>query len=1092
MLMKKIRIFFTAMVLTLFSLAASAQNINLSGSVVDGVGDPVVGANVILQGSTTVYALTDADGSFKLSVPSNGTIVVSSLGYLTQTVEVNGRKNIQVILEEDSQLLDETIVVAFGTTTKEAFTGSATVMKSDELAKRQTTNVANALVGNVPGLQMRGASGAPGAGSGVMNIRGISSLYSNTEPLIIVDGAPYPASLSNIPQSDIESITVLKDAASAALYGARGASGVILITTKRARSSEAVVTLDAKVGVSSRAIQDYNTITDPREYYEAYYTLLNNYYLFNGQDASTANLSANKKMLSDLGYNIYTIPEGQNLIGLNGKLNPNATLGRSYPFNGETYYMTNDNWRDVAYKNALRQEYNVNVNGGNSRANYYASINYLNEDGIIEYSGYQRIAARLKAEYQAKKWLKISGNIGYTNSLTTSNPNMSESELGSTNLMYYTSMIAPIYPIYVRVLDKDGNPVIRTDENGNPQYDYGVAAKNYGVGRAFLQTGNPLGSNRYNKVESKGNQLNGNLSANIDITKHLHANVSSTIIWGSTQGMTYDNGLYGPKTGVNGELYKTNTTSIRTNNIQSLTYANTFADRINVNVMAGHEYYVSKSSNLNATARGTFSPEILEINAFADKQVASGSYASAYNVEGYFVSAQIDDNNTAYLSLSYRRDASSYFDKNHRWGNFWSVGAAWIISKEMFMRNATWIDLLKLKASIGQQGNDNTAAYAYVDTYSLTANADKTSMVPSFRLQGNPEITWETTTNSNIGVEFSFLQGRIAGGLDAYYKKTANQLFWLSIPESAGSRGYYGNNGDICNYGLELNLSLVPIRTRLVEWAINLNASTNKGKILRLPESKITDYGGFYEAPFWYEVGGDINNYMTYQYAGVNENGEALYYYDKDLSPLGGLKDENGDPITNNVAKAADSKDGTTTKPGEASRYAHGSTLPDLFGGFGSTLRIGDFDLSVTFDYQLGGKIMDSRYQQLMSPVVNTQGAGSTFHRDWVNSWSATNTSSNLPRWQYADQYAAYGDRFLTDASYLNFQSFAVGYNVPVSKIFNLDKYIHKIRFYVLGENLGFISVRQGFDPRYSFERTSSMNVYSPVRTISGGVQVTF
>jgi hypothetical protein len=410
----------------------------------------------------------------------------------------------------------------------------------------------------------------------------------------------------------------------------------------------------------------------------------------------------------------------------------------------------------------------------------------------------------------------------------------------------------------------------------------------------------------------------------------------------------------------------------------------------------------------------------------------------------------------------------------------------------MFMRNATWIDLLKLKASIGQQGNDNTAAYAYVDTYSLTPNADKTSMVPSFRLQGNPEITWETTTNSNIGVEFSFLQGRIAGGLDAYYKKTANQLFWLSIPESAGSRGYYGNNGDICNYGLELNLSLVPIRTRLVEWAINLNASTNKGKILRLPESKITDYGGFYEAPFWYEVGGDINNYMTYQYAGVNENGEALYYYDKDLSPLGGLLDENGEPITNNLSKAADSKDGTTTKPGEASRYPHGSTLPDLFGGFGSTLRIGDFDLSVTFDYQLGGKIMDSRYQQLMSPVVSTQGAGSTFHRDWVNSWSATNTGSNLPRWQYADQYAAYGDRFLTDASYLNFQSFAVGYNVPVSKIFNLDKYIHKIRFYVLGENLGFISVRQGFDPRYSFESTSSMNVYSPVRTISGGVQVTF
>ena len=1089
--MKKIRIFFTAMVLTLVGLAAQAQNITVTGKVEDGAGDPVVGANVVLQGSSTVYALTDGEGSFRLNVPSDGVLVVSSLGYVSQEIPVNGRRSLIIVLEEDAQLLDETIVVAFGTTTKEAFTGSATVVKSDELAKRQTTNVANALVGNVPGLQMRGSSGAPGAGAGSMNIRGLSSLYSSTEPLVIVDGAPYPASLSNIPQSDIESITVLKDAASAALYGARGASGVILITTKRARSSEAVVTLDAKVGVSSRAIQDYDTITDPREYYEAYYTLLNNYYLDQGLDATTANINANSKMLTDLGYNIYTVPDGQNLIGLNGKINPSATLGRAYSFNGETYYMTNDNWRDVAYKNALRQEYNLSVNGGNNRASYYASLNYLNEDGIIEYSGYQRIAARVKADYQAKKWLKIAANIGYTNSYTLSNPNMSESQLGSTNLMYYTSMIAPIYPIYVRVLDENGNPVIRTDDNGNPQYDYGVAATNYGVGRAFLQTGNPLGSNRYNTVYSKGNQLNGNLSANIDFTKHLHANISSTLIWGNTAGTSYDNGLYGPKVGVNGELYKSNTNSLRTNNIQTLTYNNSFGP-INMNVMVGHEYYKATSSGLNATAQGAFSPEILEIAAFANKQVTSGSSTTNYNVEGYFVSAQVDDNNTFYLSLSYRRDASSYFAPDRRWGNFWSVGAAYVISKEQFMRNATWIDLLKLKASIGQQGNDSTAAYGYVDTYDLTASSDKKSMVPSLRLMGNPEITWETTTNSNIGVEFSFFKGRLSGGLDAYYKKTANQLFWISIPESAGSRGYYGNTGDIANYGIELNLNVTPVKTRLVQWDVNLNLSTNQGKILALPEAKIGTNGGYYESPYWYEVGGELNNFMTYAYAGVNEKGEALYYYDANLSPAGGKKDEDGEPITNNVSVAAKSKDGTTNVIGEASRYAHGSNLPKLYGGFGTTLQIWDFDLSVTFDYQVGGKIYDNRYSSLMAPVQNTQGAGSTFHKDWVNSWSATNTESNLPRWQYGDRYAAYGDRWLTDASYLNFQSFAVGYNLPVRKIFNLDKYISKVRIYALGENLGFISARKGLDPRYSFEETSSMNVYSPVRTISGGIQVTF
>lgn len=1091
--MKKLCVFFSAMVLTLSALSLSAQNIKVSGKVTDGAGDPVVGASVVLQGSTSVYALTDVSGAFSLNVPSDGTLSVSSLGYVSQDVPVAGRKTINIVLEEDSQLLDETIVVAFGTTTKEAFTGSATVVKSEDLLKRQTTNVANALVGNVPGLQMRGSSGAPGAGAGAMNIRGISSIYSSSEPLVVVDGSPYSASLSNIPQSDIESITVLKDAASAALYGARGAGGVILVTTKRARSSEAVVNVDARFGVSNRAIQDYETITDPREFYESYYAQLNNYYLSNGYTASAANLSANTKLLSDLGYNIYTIPGGENLIGINGKLNPAATLGRTYLRNGEYYYLTNDNWRDAAYKQANRKEYNVSVNGGNNRASYYASVGYLGEDGIIEYSGYERITARLKADYQAKSWLKISGNIGYANSTTTSNPNMS-TEWGSTNLMYYTTYIAPIYPIYVRVvdpiLDEDGNvigygePYIRTDEKGNPQYDYGVAATNYGMGRAFLQTGNPLGSNRYNTVWSKGSQLNGNMQANVKFTDHLSANISSTVIWGNTTGLDYQTGLYGPKVGVNGEIYKSNSNNIRTNNIQTLTYDNSFGD-VNLNILVGHEYYKSTGSSLAATARGAFSPEILEINAFADKQVSSSSSSSLYNVEGYFLSAQANLKETAYLSFSYRRDASSYFDKDHRWGNFWSVGGAWILSKEKLFSAVTSLDLLKLKASIGQQGNDSTASYAYTDTYTLSPNSDKTSMVPSFRLLGNPNITWETTTNSNIGVEFSLLKGMISGEVDAYYKLTTDQLFWISIPESAGSRGYYGNVGDVSNTGVELTLNITPIRSRSFQWDINFNTSTNKGTIVSLPEAKIKDNGGYYESPFWYEVGGPMNNYMTYAFAGVNDKGQALYYYDKDLSTLGGQE-------TNNIAKAADSKDGTTTLIGEASRYATGSTMPKFFGGFGTSVRLGDFDASISFDYQIGGKIYDSNYAKLMSPATSTSDAGYTYHKDWVKAWSESNKDSNVPHWQYGDEYAAYGsDRWLTDASYLNFQSFSVGYNIPVSKL-KIDSVVSKARLYVVGENLGFISARKGLDPRYSFSGTASTNVYSPVRTISCGVQVTF
>lgn len=1083
--MKKIRFFFTAVVLLVVSFTALAQNINVSGKVVDETGEPVVGASLVLVGNNTVYTMTDLSGAYSISVPSNGQLKVSCMGYQEKTVSVNGQKTLNIVLDSDSTLLDETIVVAFGTTTKEAFTGSATVVKSEDLQKRQTTNVQNALVGSVPGLQLKGASGAPGSSAGSINIRGIASMYAGTDPLIIVDGAPYTASLSNIPQNDIESITVLKDAASAALYGARGAAGVILVTTKKSKSKDAIVTFDAKFGVSSRAIQEYDKITEPGEYYEAYYSQLYNYFTFHGYAPAEANLRANSQMIGDLGYNIYTVPTGQNLIGLNGKLNPNAVKGRAYEWNGEIYYMTNDDWTDMAYSNASRQEYTVSVNGGNDRGSFYASVGYLDENGIIEYSGYKRFTSRVKADYQAKSWLKVGANIGFTNSTTDSNPNFTTGSYGSTNLTYYTSMIAPIYPVYVRVLDANGNPIIRTDENGNPQYDYGVAATNYGVGRGFLQTGNPLGANHYNKVQSKGNQLNANGTAEVEFTPWLKANISSTIIWGNTRSLDYENALYGPKVGVNGEIYRAESDAFRQNHLQTLNFHNTYGD-FNVNVLAGHEYYKNKSNSIYAYARGAFSPDILELSAFADRQVDASTSSSGYNVEGYFISAQADYKNKTYLSLSFRRDASSYFSKDHQWGNFWSIGLAEILNKESFLSDVNWIDILKLKASVGQQGNDSIGAWAYVDLYSLSKASD-TSMSPTFYRLGNEKITWETTTNWNAGAEFSFWNGRLSGSLDVYYKKVQDLLFWLSIPESAGSRGYYGNIGDMSNKGIELALTGSIIRTKNVDWSVSLNASHNATKILSLPDSKTADNGGFYESGLWYTVGGPMDNYMTYSYAGVGENGEAMYWYDEDLSPAGGK-----DGVTvNTINKPGTKKSGKTANIDEASRYALGSTLPKVFGGFSTTLKVGDFDFNATFDYQLGGKIYDSRYESLMTPSANASNAGRNFHKDWVKAWSATNTSSSIPRWQFADQ--RYGnDSYLTNASYLNFQSFAVGYNIPVKKIEGLNKVVNSIRLYAMGENLIFWSKRKGLDPRYSFTSNSSITAYSPVRTISGGIQLTF
>ena len=1074
-LMKRKLILLLACLFTGISLV-TAQTSTITGIVISADDDePVVGASVLIEG-TTLGSTTNIDGKFTIAnVPSSAkTLRVTFVGMKSQSLPILRGKVMRVQLRADAELLDEVMVVAFGTQKKSSFTGAASVVNSEQLSKHVTTNVANALVGSTPGLQIRGGSGAPGAGQGSIKIRGIASLYADTDPLIIVDGAPYSASLSNIPQNDIESVTVLKDAASAALYGARGAGGVILVTTKNGKNKKAQITVDAKWGANSRSVQDYETINDPGQYYEAMYAQYYNYYFYGqGQSLDVANVNANKMMLDHLAYNIYALPDGEQLIGTNGKLNPNARLGRSYEANGETYYLTSDNWRDQAYSTALRQEYNVTVNGAMDKGSYYASMGYLDEDGIIEYSGYKRFSARFKADYQARKWLKVSTNIGYTNSKTESNPGFGTS-WNSTNLMYYTSHIAPIYPIYVRVLDANGNPVIRTDANGNPQYDYGVAASNYPtLSRPFLATGNPFGSNRYNDVWSKGSQLNGTFTVDINFTDFLKFNATSTLNWGHTNYSDYESQLYGPKVSVNGQIDKSQTDVLRQNHVQSLSYFDQFGKH-NVNLMLGHEWYDTKTTYLYAYAQGVFSPAIPEINGAANK-ASSNSYTSEYNVEGFFANLQYNYDDRYFASASYRRDASSRFHKDNRWGNFWSVGGAWLINKEEWF-NASWVDQLKIKASIGQQGNDNIGSWAYTDLYTLSPASD-TQMSASFYRIGNPDITWETTTNLNIGVEFNLFKNRLNGSIDWYSKKTTDLLFWLSVPESAGSRGYYGNIGDIRNTGVELSLQGTVVKTRNLQWDLLFNISHNKDKILKLPEAKTAELGGFTENSRWYKEGGALYNNFLRKYAGPNEKGEATYWVDADL---------NG--ATNRPGKNLSY---TTTNPNEATKYELGSSLPKAYGGFGTTLTAYGFDLSVTFDYQLGGEIYDNNYATLMGNNASSADAGSAVHIDVLKSWTPNNTSSDIPRFQYSDQYTtAASDRFLTSASYLNFQSVTLGYTLPQNLVKKVG--LSNLRVYATGENLGFWSARKGLDPRYSFSGNESVNVYSPVRTIMGGIQVSF
>ena len=1062
---KRLMTFIACLFLSIGMALAQTQ---VSGTVTSSEdGSPVIGASIKVVGTNT-GTVTNIDGNFSLNVSANAKLEVSYIGMVTKTVKA--AKNMKIVLDTDSKSLDEVMVVAYGTAKKSAFTGSAAVVGSEELSKKVTTNVADALVGSVSGLQMRGSSGQPGAGQGSINIRGIASMYAATDPLVIVDGAPYSASLSNIPTDDIESVTVLKDAASAALYGARGAAGVIIVTTKKGANKEGKINVDMKWGVNSRAVPEYDVITDPGQYYEAVYSeFYNKYYYGDGMSANAANVKANTTMLNKLAYNVYSYPTGEQLIGLDGKLNPNATLGRMVTAaNGQSYYLTPDDWSDAVFQNSLRQEYNVNASGGTERSSYYASLGYLNDEGIIKNSSYERITARLKADYQIKKWLKLGANIAFVNSTQDANANLGTS-------LSFTSSMAPIFPLYLRQKDENGNIFIPTDERGLPLYDLGSST--LGVNRPFLNNTNPVASNNYDKNQTKGHQLNGTFTADIQITDFLKANLTSTIIWGQSNSTAYANPFFGAKTVVKGELGKASSESWRQNHVQTLTYFDNFGKH-NVTLMLGHEYYKINTTYLSATAEGGFSPSILQISAFAKKKDSSG-YESGYNVEGYFGNAQYNYDNKYFGSFSYRRDASSRFAKENRWGSFWSVGAAWLINKEAWF-NAPWVDELKLKASIGQQGNDNIRPWAYTDVYTLSQVSD-TEMSASFARLGNKNITWETTTNFNIGTEFSFFKGRLSGSFDFYTKKTTDLLFWLNVPESQGTRGYYNNIGDIRNTGVELTLTGHIFRTKDFDWSVTANLAHNKTKILKLDSSKKNQYGGFYEKSamdytlYWYKEGGPLYNGYLHKYAGVNEKGEALYWVDEDVS-------EN--EITGHPGKKLSY---TTTNASKASMYETGSLLPKVSGGLSTTVSYKGFDASLSFDFQIGGKVYDMKYAALMNPMTENSSGGAAIHKDYLKSWSTNNTSSNLPRWQFGDDNGQVSDRFLTNAGYFNFQSFTLGYTLPK----NLVPYFSKIRVYCSGENLGFISARKGLDPRFSYDGVTGTS-YSPTRNISGGIQLTF
>ncbi|MBE6291701.1 MAG: TonB-dependent receptor [Bacteroidales bacterium] len=1065
----------------------TAQTSKVTGLVIGAEdGEPVIGASVAVKGVPTLGAITDIDGKFVIeNLPSSAkTLVVSYVGMTTQEVTIH--PYVKVIMQSDEEVLEEVVIQAFGTAKKAAFTGSASVVSAAELADVQVASITDALAGKSAGVQLVSSNGAPGS-SATIRIRGFSSINAGQDPLIIVDGAPYDGDMANINTADVESMTVLKDAASNALYGARGANGVIMITTKKAKQGKAVVSFDAKYGVNTRALQNYNVITDPAMYYETHYKALANYYESQGMTASQAWAKANQNLFSEqgnggLGYNVYTIPEGEYLIGRDGKLNPNATLGNIVNWEGEDYLVSPDNWQDAAYRKGARQEYNFSVSSANDKSSFFASIGYLDNEGITAKSDMERLTGRLRADYQAKKWLKVGGNISFTkfegNSLGENGSS------GSTaNIWAFTSQIAPIYPLYVK--NPDGS--IKVDQYGNQILDYGNAkyglGGNAGFSRPFLSDANALQDVLLNTRNYEGNAAVGSGFADITFLPGLVLTINGTYSLDETRYTYIYNPYYGQFRTTGGTISKQHSRTYAYNLQQLLNYTTHYGLN-NINIMLGHEYYNNKGYLLYASKHQMFSPDDFELDRAVVDNSSSGSYRTEYNNEGFFGRLQYDYDNRIFASASVRRDASSRFHPDHRWGTFWSAGAAWLLSQERWF-NVDWVDMLKVKASIGSQGNDNIGNFLYADRYDISNSDGKVGV--AFGAKGTKDITWETNTNFNAGFEFELFK-RLSGGIEYYKRNTTDMLFSFSVAPSAGYTSYFDNVGDLFNDGIELELSYDIIKKRNINWNVFGNISTLRNRITMLHDDNKTtsyfdlegnEYFGYTSGSFFIAEGASMYSWRLKEFAGVDPvTGQSMWY--KDVEEL----DANGDPTGKMLRE-------TTTKYADATYYVNNkSTIPAAFGGFGTSIYAYGFDISANFSYQIGGWQYDGTYASFMStPLSNS--TGSNIHVDALQAWTPENKSTTIPRWQFDDTYSAGSStRFLTKASYLNIENIAVGYTFPAE--WTRKAQINSLRLYVTADNVWYWSARQGFDPRQSFSSSTNATTYSPMRSVSAGISLKF
>jgi TonB-linked SusC/RagA family outer membrane protein len=1066
-----------------------AQNRSVKGTVVDEANEPVIGASVVATGTPGLGTVTNIEGGFTLSVPNDvRTLTVSYIGMMAETVAVS--PEMRIVLRPDEHALEEVVVsTAYGQAKRRELTGSVSAIEATKIEQRPVSNLASVLEGTL-GVQVGSSYGQPGVDPEI-RIRGFTTINGDNNPLFVLDGVAFGGNFSDLNIQDLESISILKDAGSAALYGNRAANGVVLITTKRGRSEKPSISLTMNQGFFERGIPEYDRM-GANDFMETMWLGYRNQLMTSNPTqyptAAAAAAEANRSLVEGvLVYNIYNKPS-DGLFDGNGKLVAGAEI---YPGIKEDL-----DWFAPVIRSGHRQDYTLSGDGKTDRSDYFFSANYIDEKGYISNSSWSRFSGFGKVNLRPTKWFATGFNLRGSYQKSDRTNGVGEGDTSYTNAFMYARQIAPIYPVHEHDLS-NGNYIL---VNGEKVYDGGTTAR-----RPQYSGRHMIWENSLNQDVMFRQTIEGTAYAEISFLKDFKFKVDGNLNVRDQERENYENAIIGDGAGNHGRAgftdYRYNEYTFR----EYLSWNRVFGDH-SVNALAGHENYAWDRYYSSARKAGeTFAGHADLVN-FTEITSLTG-YLDRLRMESYLVNARYNYKYKYYADFSFRRDGSSRFYKDNRWGDFYAVGAGWILSEEQFMAGLkNKINYLKLRADYGEVGNDKSVGYyGAMALYAMTQNGGNPALYKSQLEAAN--IKWESAVSTGIGID-ARLFNRIELSAEYFDKRSRDLLFDVNLPLSAGATTSSAaeatvtmNLGTISNHGVEVSVSGDIIRSKDFRWNAGISLTTLKNKIITLPEENRKN--GIIDGSKKYLEGHDRYAFWTYQFAGVDQmSGRSLYKLNTDTYTLDTPTAE--ESAAGKIKLPAEAEtvviDGTTYvyKTTYALRDWSGSAIPDLFGSFTTSLSYKDLTLSAVLTYSLGGKVLDYNYQGYMSVTANP----SAIHKDLLKSWNGvpegmTETSSNridpngIPEINFtrsADNNAV-STRFLQDASYLVLKNINLSYQIPARWTSKLD--LARVRLNLTAENLFMLTSLQGMNPQQGWSGLQ-YNYLPTARILSLGLNVQF